>query len=123
MQTPAVDNAEVFDDDSLNYRGWFPVSTLGVIALSPLLNNLYWNFNNFDQASHYSTSVPKKTLARGILISVALVSTAYLLPILIATGGTDIVQDDWRAGSLAVAATKIAGRWLGNWMVLSSGIR
>mmetsp|Transcript_2518 Transcript_2518/g.4609 ORF Transcript_2518/g.4609 Transcript_2518/m.4609 type:complete len:239 (+) Transcript_2518:1201-1917(+) len=57
-----------------------------------------------------------------MLISVALVSTAYLLPILIATGGTDISQDDWRAGSLAIAATKIAGRWLGNWIVLSSGI-
>eukprot|EP00569_Conticribra_weissflogii_P016220 CAMPEP_0171405060 /NCGR_PEP_ID=MMETSP0880-20121228/15073_1 /TAXON_ID=67004 /ORGANISM="Thalassiosira weissflogii, Strain CCMP1336" /LENGTH=393 /DNA_ID=CAMNT_0011920421 /DNA_START=6 /DNA_END=1184 /DNA_ORIENTATION=- len=115
LQTPPVNNIEFFDDDSLNDKGWFPVSTLGGIAVSPFVNNLYWNFNNFDQASHYSTSVPKKTLARGMLISVALVSTAYLLPILIATGGTDISQDDWRAGSLAIAATKIAGRWLGNW--------
>lgn len=51
-----------------------------------------------------------------------LVSFAYLLPILIATGATDIEQDEWKAGSFATAGTEIGGRWLGNWIVVSSGI-
>lgn len=91
-------------------------------AVRPFVNNLYWNFNGFDQASHYSTSVTKKALRNGLGGSFLLVASVYLLPILISTGATDINQDDWKAGAFAVAATKIGGRWLGNWVVFSSGI-
>lgn len=49
-------------------------------------------------------------------------STAYLLPILIATGATDIEQDEWKAGSFARAGTEIGGQWLGNWIVVASGL-
>jgi hypothetical protein len=79
----------------------------------PFINNLYWNFNGFDQASHYSRMVPKGTLRNGIGGSLLLVSSAYLLPIMIATGATDIEQAEWTNGSFARAATEIGGRWLG----------
>lgn len=73
-------------------------------------------------AGHYSTSVPKKTFQRGMVASLFLCSSAYLIPVLVATGATDISQDDWKPGTFAVAGTQIAGRWLGNWIVLSSAI-
>lgn len=49
-------------------------------------------------------------------------ATAYLLPILAATGATDLQQHDWKPGTLAVAGTEIVGNWLGVWIVVSSGI-
>lgn len=86
------------------------------------MNTLFWNFNNFDQAGHYSVSVPKKTFQRGLSLSLLLVSSAYLIPVLVAIGATDINQSDWKAGTFAVAGTDIAGKWLGNWIVLSTAI-
>ena len=77
------------------------------------MNNLYWNFNGFDQASHYSRMVPKSTLRNGVGGSLLLVSVSYLLPIMIATGATDLEQDEWTNGSFATAGTMIGGEWLG----------
>jgi len=50
------------------------------------------------------------------------VATAYLLPLLAATGATDLQQDDWKPGTLAVAGSEIVGNWLGVWIVVSSAI-
>ena len=87
------------------------------------MNTLYWNFNGLDQASHYSTSmVSKKAYRNGIFGSLVMVSCAYLLPILIATGATNLEQDEWKEGTFAVAATELAAPWLGNWIVVSAGI-
>lgn len=92
------------------------------LSVRPFINNLYWNFNGFDQASHYSTTVSKKTLRNGIAGSLLLVSSAYLVPILVITGATNIEQNEWNAGSFATAGTEIGGRWLGNWIVFSAGV-
>ena len=54
------------------------------------------------QGGHYSTVATKKTLRDGIIGSLLLVSSSYMLPILVCTGATDIEQDEWRAGSFAV---------------------
>jgi amino acid transporter len=91
-------------------------------SVRPFINNLYWRFNGFDQASHYSTTVPTKTLRNGITGSLLLVSSAYLVPILVVTGATNIDQDEWNAGSFATAGSEIGGRWLGNWIVFSAGV-
>ena len=66
--------------------------------------------------------VTKKTLRNGIVGSVLLVTLLLVLPILIATGATSMEQADWIDGSMALAGTDIGGRWLGNWIVLASGI-
>lgn len=66
--------------------------------------------------------VTKKTLRHGIVGSVLLVMLFNVLPILIATGATSMEQADWIDGSMALAGTEIGGRWLGNWIVLASGV-
>jgi hypothetical protein len=57
--------------------------------------------------------VPKSTLRNGVGGSLLLVSVSYLLPIMIATGATDLEQDEWTNGSFATAGTMIGGEWLG----------
>ena len=74
------------------------------------------------EAISLSTVVTQKTLRNGIGGSLLLVSSSYLLPILIATGATDLAQNEWKAGSFATAATEIGGKWLGGWMVVSAGL-
>ena len=91
-------------------------------SVRPFINNLYWNFKGFDQGGHYSSVVTKKTLRNGIGASFLMVSSSYLLPILVSTGATDLEQDEWKAGSYAAAGSEIGGRWLGSWVVVSSGI-
>ncbi|KAL3767923.1 hypothetical protein ACHAWO_001819 [Cyclotella atomus] len=123
LQTPEPGTKEEqFDDDSLSTTGWLPMVNLGGIEFRVFINTLYWNFNNFDQAGHYSVSAPKKKFKRGLAIALFLCSTAYLIPILAATGATTIAQADWKAGTFAVAATEIGGNWLGSWVVVSSAI-
>lgn len=121
LQTPTGED-EVFDDDTMTQNGWFPQANLAGIAFRPFVNNLYWNFNGFDQGGHFSSTVSKRKLRNGLFGSFLMVSSGYLLPILVATGATNIEQDEWNEGSLASAGTEIGGRWLGNWIVVSAGI-
>lgn len=88
----------------------------------PFINSLYWKFNGFDQASHYSTTVNKRTFRNGIAGSVLFASCANLILILVVTGATDIEQQEWNAGSLATAGAEIGGQWLANWIVISAGL-
>lgn len=123
LQTPVLhEESESGDDVPFTGKGWFPVAYPAGIAFRPFVNNLYWNFNGFDQASHYSRMVPKSTLRNGVGGSLLLVSASYLLPIMIATGATDLEQDEWTNGSFATAGTMIGGEWLGNWIVVAAGI-
>ena len=57
-----------------------------------------------------------------MIAALFLSSSAYLIPILIATGATDIPQSDWKVGTFAVAGSQIAGEWLGSWIVVSAAI-
>ncbi|KAL7553076.1 hypothetical protein ACHAWF_016329 [Thalassiosira exigua] len=150
LQTPDGDE-EVFDDDSFAQQSWFPNSWMvGGIAIRPFVNNMYWNYSGLDQvmehaptrhslvailfsshgntrttrsqAGHYSNSVSEGTLRNGIVASSFLVSVGYLLVALVATGATDMEQGEWNAGAFAMAATKIAGPWLGRWIVIAAGM-
>ncbi|KAL7449811.1 hypothetical protein ACHAWC_001825 [Mediolabrus comicus] len=122
LQTP---NGEVmtFNDDQLDLSqaGWFPWATIAGIQFRPFLNNLYWCYNGFDQGAHYSSSVTKENYKRGMGGALLLVCSSYLVPVLIATGASDLTQSQWTAGAFATAATQIGGRWLGNWIVVGAG--
>jgi len=123
LETPTGEIVD-FDDDSLENSSWWPFAYVSGIAFRPYINNLFWNFNGFDQGSHLSeadTCTPK-TLRWGIAGSFILVCSVYMLPILVATGATDIEQNEWNAGSFARAGNEIAGRWLGNWIVFAAGL-
>jgi len=123
LETPSPGQIEHFDDDALEQTGWWPFAYISGISLRPFINNLYWNFNGFDQGGHLSskdTTTPD-ILKKGIMGSFFLVSSAYLVPILVATGATDFEQENWNAGAFATAGNEIAGRWLGNWIVVAAG--
>lgn len=123
LQTP---NGEIltFNDDQLdlNQRGWFPWQYAFGIAFRPFINNLYWCYNGFDQGAHYSKSVTKEVFKRGMAGAFLLTCSSYLVPVLIATGASDLTQSEWTAGAFATAATQIGGKWLGNWIVVGAGL-
>jgi amino acid transporter len=73
-----------------------------------------WNYMGWDNACNFANEVdhPQRTYPRAIFATVALVTVAYLLPVLAAQrAGLD--PSGWTAGSWATAASAIAGPWLG----------
>mmetsp|Transcript_9013 Transcript_9013/g.15347 ORF Transcript_9013/g.15347 Transcript_9013/m.15347 type:complete len:538 (-) Transcript_9013:47-1660(-) len=123
LQTPNGET-ETFNDDmlDLSQSGWFPWQYAAGIALRPFINNLYWCYNGFDQGGHYSNSVTKDVFKRGMAGAFFLTCSSYLVPVLIATGASNLSQSEWTAGAFATAATEIGGKWLGNWMVVGAGL-
>lgn len=129
LQTPNG-QVQTFNDDQLdpnetgdlNETGWFPWQYAAGIAFRPFINNLYWCYNGFDQGGHYSSSVPKEVFRRGMAGAYFLTCSSYLVPVLIATGASNLTQSEWTAGSFATAATQIGGKWLGNWIVVGAGL-
>ncbi|KAL7495724.1 hypothetical protein ACHAWT_004020 [Skeletonema menzelii] len=121
LQTPNGET-QTFNDDQfdLAQSGWFPQYVAG-IALRPFINNLYWCYNGFDQGGHYSNSVSKGMFKRGMAGAFILTCSSYLVPVLIATGASNLSQSEWTAGAFATAATEIGGKWLGNWIVVGAG--
>ncbi|KAL3915587.1 MAG: hypothetical protein SGILL_005579, partial [Bacillariaceae sp.] len=101
-----------------------PSSPTYGILWRPFLNNLFWNLNSFDSAASYSGEVdnPGKTMPRAMLISVVMVISCYLLPLMVAIGATDSLPQDWVDGYLATAAGSIGGKWLEGWVVLAAAV-
>ena len=55
-----------------------------------------------------------------MILSVIMVATSYLLPLLVALGASDSPQEDWKAGQLTVVAGEVVGPWLAAWTVLAA---
>jgi amino acid transporter len=124
LQTPNG-QVQTFNDDhqlDLDHTGWFPWQYAAGIAFRPFINNLYWCYNGFDQGGHYSSSVTKEVFSRGMAGAYILTCSSYLVPVLIATGASNLTQSEWTAGAFATAATQIGGKWLGNWIVVGAGL-
>lgn len=112
------------DDDDYPGFGLFSWVALENIAWRPYLNNLFWNLNSFDNAATFSASVqdPGRVLPEALGWSVLMVSSCYFLFLLVALGASDAAQHEWVDGYLTVAATQIAGPWLGAWLIVAFGI-
>jgi len=111
-------------DESFEDTGFFPSPVWANVLWRPLLNNLFWNLNQFDAAGSFAGEIadPGRVFPRAVGYSVLLVVLGYLLPLLVALGATETVQMDWSEGYLANIATQIGGKWLGAWTVFAAGI-
>jgi len=72
-----------------------------------------WNFTGYDSLSMISGEIenPKKTIIRGMLISIILTTLTYLVPLSILVC-VDKNYNNWRDGYFPVLAEKLAGNWL-----------
>jgi amino acid transporter len=74
-----------------------------------------WNYYGWDGLSTIAGEMkdPRRDYPKTLLITVPLITLAYLLPVLVglAVVGTD--QIEWTAGAWAPIAEEIGGRWLG----------
>jgi amino acid transporter len=112
------------DDEQYVFKTVMTTVTTSAVLWRPFLNNLFWNLNSYDSAASYSGEVenPGRTMPRAMLISVSMMISCYLLPLLVAIGSTDSTPQDWVDGYLATAAGSIGGEWLEGWVVLSAAI-
>jgi len=94
------------------------------VAWRPYLNNLFWNLNSFDAGANYSTECQdiESVYSRGMHWSVVLVALGYLIPLIVALGAVDSNQEDWVDGYMATIASRIGGKWLGDWVVVAAAV-
>ncbi|CAB9509058.1 Probable polyamine transporter At3g19553 [Seminavis robusta] len=117
--------AAVADDDDMDMEGgFFPNLVLGGVLLRPFLNNLFWNFNSFDNAGSFAEDVrePSRVVPRAMLWGLIMVVLGYILPMLVALGTTDAAPSEWVDGYLATVCTETVGPWLGQWLVLAAAL-
>jgi amino acid transporter len=82
-----------------------------------LLSTLLWNTSGWDNAGCCAAEVihPQRNYPRAMVITVALVTAVYLLPIAVGVGvATD--WSAWKEGYLPRVAAQIGGQWLGSWL-------
>jgi len=112
-------------DDTLNLEGgFFPNIVLGGVMLRPLLNNVFWNYNSFDNAGSFAEDIqdPVRVLPRAMCIGFFMVVLGYVIPIMVALGTTDASPKEWVDGYLATVVTEAVGPWLGTWLVLAAAM-
>lgn len=108
---------------------WFQRPTIATgqlwnVEWRPFLNNLFWNLNSFDSGGNFAGEATDShtTYPRAMFLSVILVVSAYVFPLLVALGATESSQDEWCEGHLGVIASDIAGSWLGALTVIAAAI-
>ena len=85
-----------------------------------LLSVLLWNTSGWDNAGCCAAEVsePNRAYPRAMILTVWLVTAAYLLPVAVGTG-VDTNWPAWKEGYFPKLATQIGGRWLGTWLTLA----
>lgn len=111
-------------EDAMTGSSFFPSPTWAGVHWRLFLNSLFWNLNSFDVGACFAGEVrdPERVFARAMFLSVIFVVISYILPLSIALGAIDSTQDQWNAGFLVTAASKIGGNWLGAWTLFASAI-
>jgi amino acid transporter len=65
---------------------------------------------------------PEQSFGKAMILSVILVATSYIIPLLVALGASDSPQEDWKAGYLTTVAGTVVGPWLAAWTVLAAAV-
>ena len=118
-----LEQQQASDDDDVA-GGFFPNFILSGVMMRPFLNNLFWNFNSFDNAGCFCEDVddPAKVLPSATLIAWFMVGLGYFLPLLVAFGTTDVPPNEWVDGYLATVVNSTVGAWLAKWLVFAAAI-
>jgi len=92
-------------------------------GLSTAILVALWNYMGWDNASTVAKEVdnPQRNYPRAMLISAGVVALSYIIP-LAAMGFAGLAIVQFTTGSWAVAATQLAGPWLGIAIVLGGTI-
>lgn len=85
-----------------------------------LLSTLLWNTSGWDNAGCCAGDVanPQRVYPRAMIVTVVLVTAAYLLPVAVAIG-VDPNTHSWKEGDFPRVAAAIGGPWLGTALTLT----
>ena len=86
-----------------------------------LLSTLLWNTSGWDNAGCCAGEVehPDRTYPRAMVVTVVLVTAAYLLPIAIGVG-VDPSSSTWKEGDFPRVAAMVGGPGLGTWLTIAA---
>ncbi len=81
-----------------------------------------WNYMGWDNASTVAAEVerPQRNYPRAMLLTILLVSSCYVLPVLCATT-SGIPAAEWTTGTWVEVGRRMGGPWLG-WLIAIGGI-
>ncbi|MGZ8500936.1 MAG: APC family permease, partial [Candidatus Binatia bacterium] len=86
-----------------------------------LISILLWNTSGWDNAGCCAGAVdaPNRVYPRAMMLTLILVTAAYLLPLAVGTG-VDSDWPQWKEGYLPKIAAQIGGSWLGIWLTAAA---
>jgi amino acid transporter len=86
-----------------------------------LLSTLLWNTSGWDNAGCCAAEVvnPRRNYPRAMVVTVALVTAVYLLPMAVGVGIATNASA-WKDGYLSQIAAQIGGQWLGSWLTCAA---
>lgn len=126
LETPSLTVAEYSAASEYHLGGGlFPYAMAGGVLLRPFFNTLLWNHNGFDSSATFSEDcgrAPERVIPRSLHNAWWLVMISYVFPMAVAIGVSDGDQIEWQSGYIATLASEAVGPWLGNWLVLASGL-
>eukprot|EP00977_Amphora_coffeiformis_P026257 scaffold25204_cov193-Amphora_coffeaeformis.AAC.2 len=122
----ALNSTIAYSDNDDVDGGVFPNLIVAGVWLRPFLNNLFWNFNSFDNAGCFSEDLgddPYRVLPSAMWMAWLMVGLGYFLPLLVAFGvTTDVAPNEWVDGYLATVVYNTVGPWLAKWLVFAAAI-
>ena len=92
------------------------------IRWGPMLSVVFWSLEGFDSASTFAGEVdnPSRTYPRAMVLSVAMMTLAYIVPLGVGAGVDNSEWPCWHNGALSHVARQIGGKFLGGWVLLSA---
>ena len=114
----------IYSTDDNPAGGVLPYAVFSNVIWRTYLNNLFWNFNYFDNAASFADDVrdPGKTYPRAMAIGLLIVVSVYIFPVAAAIGVSDEPQHAWVNGYLVTVIANSTGQWVGAWAVFGIAV-
>jgi len=107
---------------------WFEGFTTQPVRWGTFLSVLLWNTSGYDSVGSLAAEVhdPGRDFPLAMVVTIALVTLVYILPLAVAIGIDSDARDDeweeWTDGHFARIATDHVGDWLSAWITLGGAL-
>jgi len=88
------------------------------------LSVLLWNTSGYDSVGALAAEVqqPGRDFPRAMIVTIALVTVVYLLPLMVAVSLDDSNLERWTDGHFTVVAAEHVGEWLSAWISIGGAL-
>jgi amino acid transporter len=108
----------------MTQRPWVPFATddVGLTTIGLGLAVAIWNYSGWDTPSTVlgESRAPGENFRRASLLTLVIITLAYVVPVAVALGSGAVSKDAWSTGGWPRVAEAIGGRWLGHAMAVGA---